>query len=409
MSYDLLDPRGATLADAEVVTSGSTWLSDPIPVPSGAGAVSFEILATPAVAPATCAVKVRSGNTSAALLADRGVTSPAELVAFSATTRAFLSVAADSRWIQLEIAVTTHDITLDVVAAAAGASPGVASSTSVSGTVSSVEAAGALLTAAQTVAGAVSAAKMLVTETSASAIKTAVEALSAIVSGGRLLTTEASGASIKTAVEALSAIISGGRLLTTAQIAASQTVGLAAGVASIGTVILGAGSAAIGKLTANSGVIIGAVELAASQTVALAAGTAAFGKLSANTAATYIGDVILQAGTAAIGKLTANDGVDIGDVTINGFPAAAPFTDASANSTTGAGAALASHSFLYEFVIHNTHASQIIYVGDVNVSATRYERAIYPLTSERFAGAGNTNTTYHMASGASTTYLLAGR
>src|SRR5436189_4743112 len=115
MSYDLLDPRGATLADAEVVTSGSTWLSDPIPVPSGAGAVSFEILATPAVAPATCAVKVRSGNTSAALLADRGVTSPAELVAFSATTRAFLSVAADSRWIQLEIAVTTHDITLDVV------------------------------------------------------------------------------------------------------------------------------------------------------------------------------------------------------------------------------------------------------------------------------------------------------
>ena len=48
---------------------------------------------------------------------------------------------------------------------------------------------------------------------------------------------------------------------------------------------------------------------------ALEAGTNAIGKLAANSGVD-IGDVTLTAGTAAIGKLAANSGVDIGDVTL---------------------------------------------------------------------------------------------
>ena len=101
---------------------------------------------------------------------------------------------------------------------------------------------------------------------------------------------------------------------------------LPAGTNSIGTVILGAGTAAFGKLSANSGVDIGDVDVTSLPsipagtnsigTVILGAGTAAFGKLSANSGVD-IGDVTLNAGTAVIGKLAANSGVDIGDVTLN--------------------------------------------------------------------------------------------
>ena len=77
---------------------------------------------------------------------------------------------------------------------------------------------------------------------------------------------------------------------------------LPAGTNSIGTVILGAGTAAIGKLSANSGVDIGDVDV--TSLPSLPAGT------------NSIGTVILGAGTAAIGKLVANDGVDIGDVDV---------------------------------------------------------------------------------------------
>ena len=77
---------------------------------------------------------------------------------------------------------------------------------------------------------------------------------------------------------------------------------LPAGTNSIGTVILGAGTAAIGKLSANSGVDIGDVDV--TSLPSLPAGT------------NSIGTVILGAGTAAIGKLVANSGVDIGDVDV---------------------------------------------------------------------------------------------
>jgi len=91
-----------------------------------------------------------------------------------------------------------------------------------------------------------------------------------------------------------------------------------------GTVTLGAGTAGIGKLTANSGVDIGDVDL-----TSLPAGNLGQQAMAASlstvpasdiTDATYIGDIkfgeSLPAGSAAIGKLAANSGVDIGDVDI---------------------------------------------------------------------------------------------
>jgi len=109
------------------------------------------------------------------------------------------------------------------------------------------------------------------------------------------------------------------------------------------------------------------------------------------------------------GTVTTSGAVTItsGTVAVSGYPAAVPFTDAS--TTIGASnAALASHAFNYEFQITNTHASQIIYVGDTNVSATRYMRSIYPSETARFPGAGNTNLFRVIGSGASTSYLLGG-
>jgi len=72
---------------------------------------------------------------------------------------------------------------------------------------------------------------------------------------------------------------------------------------------LQAGSAAIGKLTVNTGVTIGAVEIAAAQTLATVTTVTTVGAVTAITNA-------LPAGTNAIGKLAANTGVDIGDVDV---------------------------------------------------------------------------------------------
>ena len=72
---------------------------------------------------------------------------------------------------------------------------------------------------------------------------------------------------------------------------------------------LQAGSAAIGKLTVNTGVTIGAVEIAAAQTLATVTTVTTVAAVTAITNA-------LPAGTNAIGKLAANTGVDIGDVDV---------------------------------------------------------------------------------------------
>lgn len=77
------------------------------------------------------------------------------------------------------------------------------------------------------------------------------------------------------------------------------------------TANLAAGTNGIGKLTANTGVTIGAVEIASAQTLAT---VTTVGAVTAITNA-------LPAGTNAIGKLAANSGVDIGDVDVTSISA----------------------------------------------------------------------------------------
>jgi len=135
---------------------------------------------------------------------------------------------------------------------------------------------------------------------------------------------QTAGNNILTTIDADTSSLAGAISGTEMQV--DVVASLPAGTNSIGTVILGAGTAAFGKLSANSGVDIGDVDVTSLPsipagtnsigTVILGAGTAAFGKLSANSGVD-IGDVTLNAGTAVIGKLAANSGVDIGDVTLN--------------------------------------------------------------------------------------------
>lgn len=88
---------------------------------------------------------------------------------------------------------------------------------------------------------------------------------------------------------------------------------------------LPAGTNAIGKLAANSGVTIGAVEIAAAQTLAT---------VTTVGAVTAISNA-LPAGANAIGKLAANSGVDIGDVDVTSVPADPFGANADAASATG--------------------------------------------------------------------------
>ena len=97
---------------------------------------------------------------------------------------------------------------------------------------------------------------------------------------------------------------------------------------------LQAGANAIGKLAENSGVDIGDVTIngpvgggveAGAILVTIASNSTGVlsiddngGTLTVDNNGTFATQATLQAGTAAIGKLTANEGIDIGDVTING-------------------------------------------------------------------------------------------
>jgi hypothetical protein len=95
-------------------------------------------------------------------------------------------------------------------------------------------------------------------------------------------------------------------------------------------VALPAGTNAIGKLAANAGVIIGSVDVNSHS--ALVAGSAIIGNVGIDqtTPGTTNGVVVttaLPAGTNAIGKLSANSGVDIGDVDVTSLPALAAGTN----------------------------------------------------------------------------------
>lgn len=93
----------------------------------------------------------------------------------------------------------------------------------------------------------------------------------------------------------------------TVKVAASQTIGLAAGTAEVGKV----------KVTETPAIPTGTNSIGKIKSIeeALPAGTNAIGKLAANSGVD-IGDVTLTEGSAAIGKLAANSGVDIGDVDV---------------------------------------------------------------------------------------------
>ena len=105
-----------------------------------------------------------------------------------------------------------------------------------------------------------------------------------------------------------------GSAITTKGLAVSGTDGTNARVLKVNSsgelqVGVAAGSNAIGKLSANSGVTIGAVEIASSQSVGLAAGTNGIGKLTANSGVD-IGDVDV---TSLGGSLVAHDAADSGN------------------------------------------------------------------------------------------------
>ena len=77
-----------------------------------------------------------------------------------------------------------------------------------------------------------------------------------------------------------------------------------------------AGTNAIGKLAANSGIVIGDVNLGATDNAVLDAIAASDASIDGKITACNTGAVVLATGSAAIGKLTANSGIDIGDVDV---------------------------------------------------------------------------------------------
>lgn len=115
---------------------------------------------------------------------------------------------------------------------------------------------------------------------------------------------------------------------------------------STGQVKLAAGTAAIGKLTANSGVDIGDVDVTSLPSI--------------------------PAGTNAIGKLTANSGVDIGDVTINNASGDAVYvrtdqngltservsnTDGASTAFSNFGATASTYNYIRAITVYNSSAT----------------------------------------------------
>jgi len=143
-----------------------------------------------------------------------------------------------------------------------------------------------------------------------------------------------------------------------------------------GTVTLGAGTAAFGKLSANSGVDIGDVDVTSSALPSGAATSALQGTANGilttidadtgNIAGAISGtemqvDVVaaLPAGSNAIGKLAANSGVDIGDVDVTSLPALPAGTNSIGTVVLGAGTA----------VFGKLAANSGVDIGDVTLNA----------------------------------------
>ena len=78
------------------------------------------------------------------------------------------------------------------------------------------------------------------------------------------------------------------------------------------------------------------VNLGADNDVVLGAGTALAGKVSIDQVTANANEVVLKASSAAIGKLTANTGVDIGDVDVLSLPALSAGQEVTISIGTGA-------------------------------------------------------------------------
>jgi hypothetical protein len=150
-----------------------------------------------------------------------------------------------------------------------------------------VNAAGALYVEVKTSAlpsGAATEAKQDTIETTLTAIETDADTIAGAVSGTEMQ------------VDVVASLPAGSNNIGDVDIASA----LPAGTNSIGTVILGAGTAAIGKLTANSGVDIGDVDV--TSLPALPAGSNTIGKVDVNAIAPvdFLDSGLVNTGTANI-------------------------------------------------------------------------------------------------------------
>lgn len=119
--------------------------------------------------------------------------------------------------------------------------------------------------------------------------------------------------------------------------------------------------------------------------VQLIAGAAAFGKLAANTAGTYIGDVVVALATT-------------------------PFQATDTLTTAGTRQTLASHgSNVFGFYITNTHATATVYIGvAATVSSTAYIFRLAPGQVTPLIPLANSNTLGFDASANSATITYGG-
>ena len=95
-------------------------------------------------------------------------------------------------------------------------------------------------------------------------------------------------------------------------------------------------------------------------------------KIPRTNAAGHV-QVVLQASTAAVGKLSANSGVDIGDVDVTSMPMAATLRNGQKYvATAGTQVALASSTVIYHSVtiMSQSGNSGWIYIGDSSVSSS---------------------------------------
>lgn len=138
------------------------------------------------------------------------------------------------------------------------------------------------------------------------------------------------------------------------------------------TVDLGANNDVTATLAAETTKVIGTVNVAAAQTIAV------------TNAGTFATQATLQAGTNAIGKLSANSGVDIGDVDVTSIAAGANVIGDVGLS----GARTSGGTTLYKNIdVDETEdqikatAGQIYWIHAMNLSATKKYLKIYNATA----------------------------